>query len=322
MNPVYSKLKKILAGAQRVVIASHVDPDCDTLGSALAMVPVIKKLRKGKPLSITMYCASGVAPGNLFLPGAKKYVRKLKGTYDVGLAFDCGNFARISPDGQLRKCATTLINIDHHAGNEMYGDLNIVEKAAATGQVVYRIARALKIPIDRDMAVNLYAAIATDTGNFRYDSTTPEVFDIAADLARHGADTAEIAKLVYERKSRRSLDILGAALQRLKIGAGGRLAWVALPRSVMKKYGATSEDLNGVVETIRSLDGVDVALLMREIDGGQIRINLRSKGPNIRPLAEKWKGGGHAKASGATATGPLSKVHKQLVKDAETFLKK
>ena len=175
----------------------------------------------------------------------------------------------------------------------------------------------MKLDISKEIAACLYTGIMTDTGNFRYDYTTAETLDIAASLARSGAEISKIAMAVYETKTLSSVKILGAAMYRLETSETGNVAWSVLPKQLMDSLGAKSEDLTGLVDQIRSVKGVEVAVLFREEDDG-IKVNFRSKFKvNVSKIAKDLGGGGHIRASGAILQGTLEEVKGKVL--AEVF---
>jgi phosphoesterase RecJ-like protein len=187
--------------------------------------------------------------------------------------------------------------------------------------MIYELFTQMGVTITKEIAECLYTGIMTDTGNFRYDYTTADTFAVAEALTRAGANISAIAMNVYETKTLSSIRILGAAMYRLENSESGRVAWTVLPKQLMLSLGAKSEDLTGLVDHIRSIKGVEVAILFREEDDG-IKINFRSKSKvNVSEIAKKLGGGGHIRASGAVQQGTLDDVKEKVLKEVFKVIK-
>jgi bifunctional oligoribonuclease and PAP phosphatase NrnA len=230
----------------------------------------------------------------------------------VAVLTDCPNPERT--EGLLalaRQAGGRVVNIDHHHDNRRYGDVNWVEpRAAATGEMVYALLVALGAPLTRAIATNLFTAIHTDTGSFRYSNVTPETFRIAGALVAAGADPAFISNQLYERRSARALRLLGETLARVELSPDGQVAWLALPAGAVPEAFIEAEDL---VNYPRSVDSVRVACLLREQDGG-VKVSLRGKGDvDVSRIAARFGGGGHPNAAGCTVFGPLEQATQSVL---------
>jgi phosphoesterase RecJ-like protein len=294
----------------RALMLGHVHPDADVLGTLLAL---------GGALEVAgwqvTYGGPHPAPGALrFLPGVERYavLRSVAGPLDVAVLTDCPNPGRT--EGlleQARAVATRVVNIDHHPDNLRYGHVNWVDTAAAaTGEMVYRLLLGLGLPITPPIATNLFTAIHTDTGSFRYSNVTPDTFRIAAALVEGGADPARVSSAIYERRARDALRWLGESLARVRVSDDGRVAWLALPAGAVPESFIESEEL---VNYPRSIESVRVACLLRERDG-QVKVSLRGKGDvDVQRIAARFGGGGHVNAAGFSATGPLEAVTRDVL---------
>jgi phosphoesterase RecJ-like protein len=206
-----------------------------------------------------------------------------------------------------RSPGTRVLNIDHHGDNRRYGDVNWVEPAAAaTGELVYALLEAAGLPVTPEVATNLYAAIVTDTGSFRYSSTSPETFRIAARLVEAGARPADVASQLYETRHLAGLHLLGRVLQQVETNAAGTIAWVVIERSP-----AGSPDLleaEDLVTYPRSLRTTKVAVLFRPL-AGEVKVSLRAKGEvDVARVAARLGGGGHPNAAGVILKGGLAEA--------------
>lgn len=304
-------LAALAAPAGRALMLGHVHPDADVLGTLLALGEALEQ----RGWSVT---AGGPhpAPGALdFLPGVDRYqvLKTLEGRFDVVVLTDCPNPDRT--EGLIdaaRGAASAIVNIDHHPDNRRYGTVNWIDVgAAATGEMLYRLLVALRIPVTPSMALNLFTAIHTDTGSFRYSNVTPETFRIASALTEAGADPAAVSSALYERRAPDALRWLGESLSRVRVSGDGQIAWLALPAGLVPERFIEAEEL---VNYPRSIGSVKVGALLRELGGGRIKVSLRAKGEvDVNRVAAGFGGGGHANAAGCTVQGSLDAVTQQVL---------
>jgi bifunctional oligoribonuclease and PAP phosphatase NrnA len=294
----------------RALMLGHVHPDADVLGTLLALGAALERggwtVVAGGPHR---------APDVLaFLPGVEQYrtLETLEGRFDVAVLTDCPNPARTEGlIDQARKISTIVVNIDHHPDNHRYGDVNWIEPAAAaTGELVYALLCELGSPITSDIATNLYTAVHTDTGSFRYSNVTPRTFRIAAELVDAGADPAFVASALYERREAGSLRWLSEVLGRINVSDDGRVAWLPLPAGTVPESFIEGEDL---VNYPRSIGSVRVACLLREL-AEHVKVSLRGKGDvDVNRIAARFGGGGHRSAAGCTIPGPLDRATAEVL---------
>ena len=204
-----------------------------------------------------------------------------------------------------------VVNVDHHPDNRRYGHVNWIDTgAAATGEMVYRLLVGLGLPLTPAIATNLFTAIHTDTGSFRYSNVTPETFRIAAELVAAGAEPAVVSSALYERRPTDALRWLGESLARVQVSEDGRVAWLALPSGAVPETFIESEEL---VNYPRSIASVRVACLLRE-RGGTVKVSLRGKGDvDVNRIAARFGGGGHPNAAGCTVPGALAAVTRDVL---------
>lgn len=285
----------------RALMLGHVHPDADVLGTLLALGLALE----GRGWSAA-YGGPHAAPGALgFLPGIERYRRlaEVGGPFDVAVLTDCPNPQRTEGlIDEARRAARVIVNIDHHPDNRCYADVNWLDVgAAATGEMVYELLDALGVPLTPAIATNLFTAVHTDTGSFRYSNVTPRTFRIAAALVAAGADPAFVSESLYERRAPDALRWLGESLARVEVSDDGRLAWLALPADAVPETFVESEEL---VNYPRSIATVRVACLFRE-RGGEVKVSLRGKGDvDVQRIAARFGGGGHRNAAGCTLPGP------------------
>jgi phosphoesterase RecJ-like protein len=280
-----------------VLLLAHLYPDGDVLGSQLGLGLALRQAGR----RVTFACHHAVGDPFQFLPGSGEVQQwnTGKGGHELVVTLDCPNPDRLG--GLLEGCrqpGVHVLNIDHHADNRRYGDTNWIQpEAAATGEMVLDLIQTAGLSLTPDVATNLYTAIVTDTGSFRYSNTTARTFRLAAGLVEAGADPAAIALCLYETRHLAGLHLLGRILQQAEVSPDGSVAWMVIDRSQ-----AESPDLLEAEDFItypRSLRTVKVAVLFRELPDA-IKVSLRAKGEvDVARIAGRLGGGGHPNAAGA-----------------------
>ncbi|WP_457561319.1 DHH family phosphoesterase [Caminibacter sp.] len=317
MNNLFKDAFEKIKEAQKIVLISHINPDGDALGSSLSMYPILKNMGK----KVTVFNVTKPLLQYLdFLPNFDKITDKLPKEYDLMISFDCGSFDRLG----IEEKPPFLINFDHHISNTNYGDINIIDpKAASTSQVVYNFCKANGIDIDKDSATCMYTALVTDTGSFQYESVNDKVFEMAADMVRCGVEPAYVAKMLFQRDRLSRLRLLAKAYETIELCCDGKVAFVEVTREMMEITGAIKDDTDTIVNSVRALAPVEVAVMLREDDDG-IKISLRSKNyADVSKIAVKYGGGGHIRAAGATIKNEFDfeKVKNMLKEDLKNIIK-
>ena len=294
----------------RALMLGHVHPDADVLGTLLALGEALAS-QGWEVLTGGPHPAPAVLS---FLPGVDRYRRLegLDGAFDVTVLTDCPNPGRT--EGLIdaaKRASAAVVNVDHHPDNRRYGTVNWIEPtAAATGEMMYDLLVALGAPVTPSIATNLFTAIHTDTGSFRYSNVTPRTFQIAAALVAAGADPALVSSALYERRPAPALRQLGDVLSRVTVSEDGRIAWIALPAETVPESFVEAEDL---VNYPRSIASVRVACFLREREG-QVKVSLRGKGDvDVQVIAARFGGGGHRNAAGFTMAASLADATRQVL---------
>jgi phosphoesterase RecJ-like protein len=314
-----ARILALLRGGGRFLITSHVNPDGDSVASQCAVRLLVERLG-GRADIVNSH---PVPRAYRFLPGASRIgstaPRSWK-RFNALIVLDCGDARRAS--GLLEpRPPVPVVNIDHHATNPRYGDLNlVVADACSTAEIVHGLAVALGVRPEGALAESLYTGILTDTGSFRHGNATPRAFRIASRLVATGIDPARIAQSVYESVSFETLHVLGATLAALRRTPDGRVAWIRLPRGVLRKLASPAESEEWATFP-RSLDTAVISICFKEVAAGQVRLSFRSKGAvDVAALAARWGGGGHRNAAGATAGGTLAAVERSVIAAATRHL--
>jgi bifunctional oligoribonuclease and PAP phosphatase NrnA len=311
---------------QRVCLTTHVNPDGDGLGSEAGLLHLLRA--QGIQAVITNPTPTPSRFAFLFdgMPGADRTgqaVVELRRA-DLIVVLD------ISDVGRLGMLAETVAGsgvpvacIDHHVsgGTLPAGPRYVDATAAATAELVWELAAANGWELTTDAATALYVGILTDTGGFRFSNTRPRTLRVAAELLEVGCDPEAIYLEVYAKAPAGRPRLIGEALQTLVVEADAGLAWVTIPPGAMERHQVTADDLEGVVEFPRSIEGVRMALLFREIAQGRVKVSLRSVGGvDVAEFAREFGGGGHTKAAGLSLPGSLAEVQATVLAAARTYL--
>jgi len=285
---------------ERFALTSHARPDGDAISSTIALGEILRQM--GKQTEIVL--RDGVPRIYQQLPFVETVIKadSLNGNYDAVILLECDNIQRTRLegfDGQF------LINIDHHKSGHDFAHVNWIDPTAvATGELVYKLARAAGVKITPQIATCIYMAVIADTGSFMFEGTNAHTFELARELVLAGADPARCARHIYFGHSTAKLRLLGAALSALQ--REGPLAWIWATQEQMERVGAIEEDCEGLVNYALSIGDAQVAAFFRELPDGRFRVSLRSKGAlDVSRIAEEFGGGGHECASGLAVDGPL-----------------
>lgn len=301
------RIKQIIDNGINFLITTHFDPDGDAVGSAFAFALVLEGLGK----SPVVFMKDTVPYRYDFLPHPHKLVTMIPdNSFDGLFVVDCGNLERVGEDSDRLRSIKPIINIDHHATNELFGDINFIDQeASSTGEIIYRFLIASGLTPTTAIAVNLYTALLTDTGSFRYDNTTAESFAISRELIRAGANPSFIARMVYENHPFERFVLFGKVLSTLKTYNSGHVIMAELTQAMFASTGTSREHSEGFVEEIKQVRDVDVAVLVREINNNKYKISMRSKGArDVAHICSRFGGGGHVNAAGCTIEGTREHV--------------
>ncbi len=317
---VLNQIIKTLREAESVVILPHIMADGDSLGASIAFARALKSTG----IEALVLLEEEIPNLYAFLPG-----RELTAVYsgqavsaDAAVALDTGDIQRLGRRYPVFEAAKTTINIDHHKTNSGFGRINHVDVlSSSVGEIVYQLINLMGVEVDRDMALCLYVAIATDTGGFRYANTTSKTHIIAADLLNIGINVARVSQRVFDTVSVAKVKLMGAAINSLEILEKGKVAFVTITDDDIKRAGALEEDCEGLVNIARNVEGVEVAALFREKRDGEIKVNLRSKEwVDVASIAEKFSGGGHKRAAGCSLRTSLKEAVQAVLNEIREAL--
>lgn len=302
------------------LITTHRDPDADGIGSMLALGKALLNADK----DVVLWTEAPVPHPNNRLKGADSIVQYIdpERDFDVVVVLDC---AEIERAGQLQGNPgklKSLINIDHHETNSFFGDLNLVDvNSSSTGELVFKVIKLGGLPIDRDVAGNVFAAIQADTGSFRYDNTSPTCLRIAAEMMDYGANPWKISREVMDGYSLSRLRLLEMALGTLEFYHAGKIGVMTIFLGMFSKAGAGPEDSERFVDYPRFVSGVEIAVLIRQTGENDYKFSLRSNSRiNVAQLASRFGGGGHAKAAGIDCHGSIGPLKEDILREAVQLL--
>lgn len=296
------------------LILSHIDPDGDAVGSSLALAWALRPLGK----RVTVANDSPLPASLHFLPGWEtvRLARELPEPFRAVFVVDCSSLDRVGLSGVAAIAPGAAIAcVDHHAGTDGFGNPRLVNvDASATAELIHGILEACAIPIGPEAAACLYAGIASDTGAFRFQNTTPHVLRLAARLVERGADPSRTAMSLFGRKSPASLRVLGLALASLESRASGKVSVLTISRAMFDEAEAAPEDADGIVQYAQAVNGARIGVLIQETAPGEVRISFRSDGTvDVNDVAGRFGGGGHRNAAGARLRGELAVVRESVL---------
>lgn len=309
-----AEIAGVLRGAGKVVLCGHVMPDGDCVGSVAALGMALEGMGK----NVVLASPDPIPELLSFLPGYNRFLigeESLRGEYDTFVMLDCSVPERLGKVRALLERDLVTINIDHHISTGHFAGYNHINpSAAAVGEIVLELIDLLGVSISRDMAIGLYVALVTDTGSFQYENTSSDTLRRAARLMDAGVPSPAINILLYEEKPPETLYLLGEALRTLDISPCGKVAWVAVDRNMLDKLAARDEHTDGLINFVRTIRGVEVAVFFREMSPGKYKVGFRSKGAvDVNLLAARFGGGGHARAAGCVLEGDFAEIKKNVI---------
>ena len=310
-DSVPAQICEAIKARNRFLITSHARPDGDSIGSQLAMAYALELLGK----QVRLVNADPAPEHYLEFPGVDRIEisrEVVSEDADALIVMESGDLARTGVKGLDGRFT---INIDHHQGNSRYGQINwLDESAAACGELVFELIRALGVPMTLDIATHIYLAILTDTGAFHHSNITPRTFDICRQTVEAGVNPAAMARRVFDSNSFGKLKLIGALLDEMELMDGGRLAVLYLNDDILQATGTTSNDTEGLINLPLTAREIHAVVFFKLGADGDIRISMRSKyDVDVRSVASRHGGGGHKNAAGFTMSGPLAVVRTQIV---------
>lgn len=305
MNNI-NDFKEAVNNSEKIIIMPHVNPDGDTISSALAL-NLILETYFNKPSKLVVI---GKMPEVYeFLPHVDRFINineiNSAEVFDLAIAVDIASKDRLSEGFNIFNNAKLTINIDHHKTNNNYGIINFVNsKASSAGEVLFNITKELGFKLDKDISTCLYTSILTDTGGFKYENTTAKTLIIASELIENGADPCKIYRACYESKPQAMVELQSYALSNAVFSDDGKIAYTIITLEDMQKFKASDDYTDGISEVLRQIKTVEISFVLKETTLGQTKISLRSKNVDVSEISAIFGGGGHKFAAGCTIKKP------------------
>lgn len=308
---IYREIIKKIKDSTKIAVMSHIMPDGDNIGSCLALYNALKKYGK----DVHFILDDDIPKVYKFLKNFDKAV--MPGQYesfDIVIALDCGDAERLGKS-KLYIEDNFTINIDHHISNDEFGNLNLVDSnASATGEIIFKIIKMLGMEMDPEISECLYTAIVTDTGQFQYSNTTSMTHQIAGELIENGVNVSLMYERIYQNNSKEKVMLLKAALDTLEFYHNNSISCVSLTLEQMKEANARGDDSDGIINLARDIECVEVAIFLKELEPGKIKVGLRSKKVvDVASVSLQFGGGGHVRAAGCTLYGTIDEVKEKIL---------
>lgn len=321
------RILDLIRGSHSVLISSHRDPDGDSIGSQLALAEFVES--QGKSCQIVN---QGDVPNKYKFLDPKQKIqnansakreKELEAIFDLVLVLDCTSLDRIGDVEELIPVGAKLINMDHHPDNEGFGTFNYLEvEASAVGEIIFSLLKLSGFHLNPNVATQLYTAILTDTGRFKFSNTTPHCLRVCAELVESGADPKNVTNQIYFNRSLSFLKLLGSMLSHPQIMLDGRICAMTVKQDLLSQLGVDPDEMEGVVDYSLFLKGVEIGLLFTEKEKGKTKVNLRSQNEfDVSKVAQVFGGGGHRNAAGCTLEHNLAEAKRIIVDQIEKILK-
>ncbi|MFO7768971.1 MAG: DHH family phosphoesterase [bacterium] len=326
----YEALASALEPVRRILLTTHIHPDGDAIGSVLALRNILTATGRKADLVVDDEIPQKyrfLVDGPVHRPDEEFDRMAREDPYEMIIYVDASSIDRAGSVEESRGRWTTdgavLVNIDHHAGNDGYGDVVILEPdRASSGELVLKVAAALGVAISPAIADQLFAAVLTDTGRFQFSNADPPSFRAAAEMVEAGADPSRVAQKVYFERPAAFFRLLGRLFSDMERHLGGRICLLTMPQETVREFSPDGQmDTEGIVDFTVQIEGVQLGAFLRQTDREVWRASLRSRGSaDVREVAEGFGGGGHAKAAGCEVRGGVEEVKKQLLDAMEGYL--
>ena len=308
--PEIERIVEAIRARRTFVLSSHARPDGDAIGSQFAMAYALRALGK----HVRVVNRDPAPPFLMAFAGVPEIevAPEVAGDFDAAIIMECGDLARTGVAGLERGF---VINIDHHPGNAGYGQINWFDaSAAACGEMVFDVVRALGVPLTLEIATHIYVAILTDTGSFHFSSISPRTFDICRILLEAGVDPVHVARSVYDSGTMGRLRLSAALLSGMQIDQTGRIAVLYLDHEIARTAGGTYEDTDRLINEPLTVKEIQAVVFFKHVEDDEYRVSMRSKGAiDVNAVAKTFGGGGHRNAAGCTATGRLDTLRQLFV---------
>lgn len=303
-----------------IAITFHISPDGDSLGSATALMLALRNMNK----NVSILCKEEIPDTFSYLKiyediNTEDFTPK-KDT-DLVIVLDCGDKKRINAKLDFENRKYSIINIDHHLSNEMYGDINYVSvESAAVGEIIFKIINMLNLNLTEDISAGIYTSLLTDTGSFRHSNTTKNTHEVAGVLIESGLNFSEIHRKIFDNKEFNRIKLYGKVIENMQLQCSNNVVFMFLKKNDLEELGLDQSDTSDLLIFGTKVKGADVTALIKEADGG-VKVSLRSKEKvDVRKIAEGFNGGGHVRAAGFFNEATMEETKNQLISILEKEL--
>ena len=310
--------KDAIRKARTIAISGHVNPDGDSIGSLLSLGLGLERMGK----AVSMVSTDGVPERYRMLPGAGRIAKAIGAPVDLAITVDCSSKEIVGKAFDSLREAKEILEIDHHDFRRPFGTVSLIDaRAAAVGEIIYKLLRQLRVRITPQIAQNLMTSIIVETSSFQLPNVTQFTFEVCTELISRGVDFHTLVDTVFWSKGKASAVLSGVCLARCRFKDGGRIAWSVVTKADFRAAGGRDEDVDAVPDEIRTIRGVTIAVLFREKSRDDLRVSLRSKGKiNVASIAEQYGGGGHFDVAGCTIENSPASI-RLLLKRVEKLLR-
>lgn len=322
---IIKQILDVIKKHKRFLIAAHINPEGDAIGSQLAMANLLKILNK----EVRIINTDRVPKNIMFMPGVEsvelfKDLGNEEVEYEVAIILDSPTLERIGDVKQLLN-EKYIINIDHHVSSREFGDINWVDPhCSSVGEMIFELFKSSNIGVDDASALCLYVAIMTDTGSFRYSNTTARTHQIAADLLLYDINPKQVYENVYETKSFNTFKLLAEVLANLKRTDDAKFVWFRVTNEMLSRNNLTADGCEDFIAFVRMIEGAEVVAFLREMDNNSgVKVSFRSKTDiDVNEIAKKFGGGGHKAASGCVIKTNMDEAEQMLISVVEEAIKR
>lgn len=314
------ELRKIIDESLTIGVVSHINPDGDNLGSLLGLGLSLMSMDK----NVTMIKADFIPSDYEFLNGVDqlKSIDDSLESLDLLFVVDCSDADRLGLNRFIFDKSNIVVNLDHHVSNSHFGDINLVDSgASSTGELVYRLIKDLNLPLDREIAQNLYVAISTDTGRFTYENVSNTTHSIIADLYNYDIEAYKLNKMLYQTRSINRTKLFIESISKVSFFNNWSIAIAKVTQEMLEKTNTKMEDTEGIVEFLRDTDSVEVAILLKEVSEAKIKVSLRTKSTiDANIICNTFGGGGHVRASGCTIEEVIEEAERLILAEVKKYM--
>ena len=313
-----TNIKKNIYQAKKILIAGHINPDGDCIGSLLSLGLGLRSLRK----KVDLYVQGKLPRIYHFLPGSPSIIRTIKRVPDIAIAVDCNTKEMLGRAYPFFQKAETIIEIDHHEYRRTFGTYRFIDHhASSVGEMVYFLLKNMRIRITKEIATNILTSLLIETSSFRLPNVTPKTFVLCSVLMKNGADYYKIIQHLFWSQSREVAILSGMCLSRCSFLMNGQIVWSSIRKKDFHKVKGKDEHVDAVADEMRAIKEVEIAILFREKTPRLLRVSLRSKKKvNVAVLAERYGGGGHRDVAGCFLKNNHRAIQ-QFLSDAKRMLK-